>query len=493
MNKIKFYKVIAFVAFILPILFNGTIFMMAQAGTPNNRQESQEQLSPGTKCNKDAVTVILGVVRNKNDEPLEDIKITFYNQDSTIIYTCLTDQFGTYSSDDYLPSGWSGSWQPSLDGYSFKPSFRDTTNLQGLLTGQNFTRNDLLTVHFDPNEISICSGQAVTLTPQVSGGNESGYTYSWTDLQGNHLSNDLNYTVTPEANMEYVFIVFDGYHTAEDTIIVYVLDIPEAFEIDPKDHLNASICKNQHGARYSVPIVPNTTYSWSVDPPSAGHIAIGGDKHSCMVNWNAEGISEATLMVELTNNLGCNAKSIFELTFDNFTAPETTIRQKGTSGLLFCDSIPNASYTWGFSPKSNILQDQIVESGHNNYFFFNNFNPALNFYWVEIQDDQSCITRFYFDYETGTNHFASKDFMVFPNPFNETLTIGLSGEPQGNTRIIISDLFGKQVFEHILPETYEGNYTINTRSFDPGFYIVSIYVNDTHIYSTKIIKTESIH
>ncbi|MFT5513583.1 MAG: hypothetical protein ACI8SE_001992 [Bacteroidia bacterium] len=97
--------------------------------------------------------------------------------------------------------------------------------------------------------------------------------------------------------------------------------------------------------------------------------------------------------------------------------------------------------------------------------------------------DQFCdsITLF----TTGIIHLEYPQLEIFPNPFQDQLSIVLPKEPC--KRIEIVGVLGQTVLVKHL-HNQSGVYSINTKDLDTGFYIINVYAENDQNYTSTIIK-----
>jgi hypothetical protein len=78
------------------------------------------------------------------------------------------------------------------------------------------------------------------------------------------------------------------------------------------------------------------------------------------------------------------------------------------------------------------------------------------------------------------------DLNIYPNPFQDYLTIKFKQNLKENLTIEIIDILGKiQVAQIFTPQEY---YSLNLCNLHIGYYIMNLYLDNTIIASAKIIK-----
>jgi hypothetical protein len=81
--------------------------------------------------------------------------------------------------------------------------------------------------------------------------------------------------------------------------------------------------------------------------------------------------------------------------------------------------------------------------------------------------------------------FDNKQIKVYPNPFNDQVTIENNSQA-AITKVSICDLLGREVIT-LNPEQ-TGNITVNTQHLNNGIYFINVYNNNSDNYTIKLIK-----
>jgi hypothetical protein len=396
------------------------------------------------------------------------------------VYEAYTNDTGYYEAELY--HGWNGTITPYKYIHSFNPSFHITDSLTGSIT-RNFDATLHAPLFLSLENIEICLGEGATLKPTVVGGAVGNYFYEWKtgDLI---IGYDSILFVSPEITTNYIITVNDGTNSASETAIVTVHPLPEYHQIIQND---PEICQNQRGTRFSTDTLAHHSYIWSIEPEVAGTI-FAHNQGACIVNWNAAGTDSPKLMLKVLNQNGCEIISEHDLTFESGIVPQTEILRKSNSNLLYCDSLANATYIWGFSPLSDPMFDSVVQTGAKHYCYFDNLNPA-NYYWVEIETENTCQTRIYCNTElVGTVAQEIPNVSVRPVPFDDFLEIHIPQAISGRLSITINDMMGRDVLNAVFKASNNNTYHINTINVLPGIYILIIQTDSNYRFSQKVIK-----
>lgn len=425
---------------------------------------------------------------NKDGVGVDSVKLDFRTTDTLIDnlyfysnYESSTNDTGYYEITLY--HGWQGTITPSKYLHSFTPTERLVSQpLFNNLLQQNFstTLSEALSVLLE--DMEICYGQEAILDPDVSGGSGS-YSYIWM-MNNSIIGNDPLLTVSPSLTTSYILTVDDGIVSISDTAVVHVNPLPQQAQVFQKE---PDICNNQQGARFSTTFLPDHDYLWSIVPAHTG-ILYADSKGACIVNWNAAATESSKLILKVRNQHDCETQSEHEIVFSAGIAPQLEIIRKGNSNLLFCDSLANATYTWGFSPRNDLMIDNVIETGIKHYCYFNNFNTAINYYWVELETENACKTRIYYNLGVGVVVQKKPGVIVHPVPFNDFLDIHFPEATTGMLNITLSDMVGRTVLNTMIHNNGSISHRLETNMIKPGIYVLFIFSDSNFSYSRKVIK-----
>ncbi|MFN0188257.1 MAG: T9SS type A sorting domain-containing protein [Bacteroidia bacterium] len=119
-----------------------------------------------------------------------------------------------------------------------------------------------------------------------------------------------------------------------------------------------------------------------------------------------------------------------------------------------------------------------------------NFLPAnmLNYFPFNFPD--SNITPVIYDLcaLTGMNQVNESDISLFPNPFENQITINSSQLVKGETTFTINTISGQEVFNRFV-KNYTGTIQLNIGELNTGIYFLKIS-NGSNLITKKIIKYE---
>lgn len=89
---------------------------------------------------------------------------------------------------------------------------------------------------------------------------------------------------------------------------------------------------------------------------------------------------------------------------------------------------------------------------------------------------------------SGTGELQNDEhFTVFPNPFDNTLTIAI--KEMSVTHITLSDIAGREIMRQDVPAgAGSSNVELLTESIQPGFYTVALYNGDQQTGLQKLVK-----
>mgnify|MGYP001813428253 CR=1 FL=1 len=174
----------------------------------------------------------------------------------------------------------------------------------------------------------------------------------------------------------------------------------------------------------------------------------------------------------------CNNNNLTALNLS--TAPDLFLLYTMNNQLESLDISGNAALRF-FRAENNSLISLDIRNGANDLIneFVITQNPNLLCVFVDDSnasyledwelDDTSTFVEDNSECETlSVNEYFSTDFMLYPNPANEEVHIGLNTP---NTNIKLYTMKGQLLFEK---ELAQGSNAINISNFNPGLYVVAI-------------------
>jgi hypothetical protein len=220
---------------------------------------------------------------------------------------------------------------------------------------------------------------------------------------------------------------------------------------------------------------------------------------SYSINWQFEGLSidAASANLTLADSLnaysvsvtnsenGCTSDSTYTLV--SIALPEILTISQLTEGLLAMNSDAGYSYNWGYT--SAATGTEITVSTASDYAYFENFDPANNYYWVEYANESGCVRRVYYNApptnisETDTN----ESFIAYPIPAENTLTIQSS--ILGTRSKIVYSVFntqGQMVLTGEL-QAIDNKTELNVSALSQGQYFVK-FITGQELYTLRFSK-----
>jgi large repetitive protein len=209
-----------------------------------------------------------------------------------------TYSYGLYNAGGNLVAGTSGTGTTAVaTGLAPGQYTWRVTGIDGCNSSLTIQINSFNTLTVDlGNDLSICTGQSVTLTPQVQGGSTP-YTYLWSNA-GETTS---SITVSPNSNRNYVVRVTDaaGNCTVTDDINVTIDNSLDA-------RFNTSLDTQCIGQPITFTMVNPVTgtgyiYDWNFGPNSV--IASGSNEGPYDIVWSTTGTKNVSLTL---SKAGCS-------------------------------------------------------------------------------------------------------------------------------------------------------------------------------------------
>jgi len=290
---------------------------------------------------------------------------------------------------------------------------------------------------FRPNmKLGICNPPLDTLT------------YAWTPSTGLSNAAIANPTfVATASSQSYIVSVTDGILTRYDTVNIGVGIIPTAVA-----SMDATICD---GESVLLNATGGATYAWN---NGLGN----GQSHTVSPSITT------IYQVIVASSDGCSDTDNVVITVNPLPIVSITLAANELiANIGFTD------YTWYLdgneiaSGNSNIYTDSVLLNG---------------VYTVEVTDNNGCEnTSAAYTYALNSLESEKASIILYPNPFNNTITVG-SSDIHPNSSIRITDLSGK--VHHVEYNYSNENIQIDGRSLSSGIYILEI----EGIGKRKIVK-----
>ena len=171
---------------------------------------------------------------------------------------------------------------------------------------------------------------------------------------------------------------------------------------------------------------------------------------------------------------------------------ETTIKMVSTSHNYILDRIEN-SLTWNFNniQLPGTLQNPTASKG---YIMFK-VKPKVGYAVGDIIPNTAAI---YFDYnpaiitntcsteffqQLGTSEFENANFVFYPNPASDLVTVSLKNNVDSIAKIVVYDVLGKTI-AMVNPTNEMASQTIDLTAVETGIYMIEVTTNS----NMKVIK-----
>jgi hypothetical protein len=251
----------------------------------------------------------------------------------------------------------------------------------------------------------VCENETINLTvsPQLS--------CNWSGLYTG-TQNDISFIGTSTGNL--ILVTTNNYGCANsESITITVNPIPY-----PIISGSQAICQNSYWETYSIPSTSNQI-NWTV---TNGDIMSSSNANDVVIHWGL-GTTGTLNVTETITETGCHNDYSYTVLLGENVALDTAEVLQLSSSVLYT---PNdySFMNWGY--ESILTQIPVSIGVYSQYCEFPNFNPSLNYYWVEIGDGNGCITKSYFN---NPNFIANTQILeqnlveIFPNPTEGEINI----------------------------------------------------------------------
>jgi hypothetical protein len=141
-----------------------------------------------------------------------------------------------------------------------------------------------------------------------------------------------------------------------------------------------------------------------------------------VIHWGL-GTTGTVNVTETISETGCSNNYTYTVLLGENVALDTAEVLQLSSSVLYT---PNdySFMNWGY--ESITTQVPVSIGVYTQYCEFPNFNPSLNYYWVEIGDGNGCITKSYFNnpnFVANIPNVEQSNVEIFPNPTEGILNI----------------------------------------------------------------------
>jgi hypothetical protein len=236
--------------------------------------------------------------------------------------------------------------------------------------------------------LTICTGETATLTPAIQIGQNLWFTAA---SGGTLLSTSPSYT-TPvlgtAGTYRYYLEVVDGNGCASATRTEGQVWVVNPVVPPPPITGPTSVCSNSSHS-YSIPAIPNVTYTWSGLPTGAS-ITQGQGTNQIEINWGAARSGSYTLVV--VPNYPCGPGASQQVVIQVSEPPARPLAITGPSQLCIGSTAtynvttrPGETYTWSLNPPGPTLTPIV---GPSTTITWN----TAGIYALEVQAQNQCGT-----------------------------------------------------------------------------------------------------
>jgi hypothetical protein len=344
-------------------------------------------------------------------------------------------------------------------------------------TSENCTSYDTLNVIIHANPVFVMNNTSVTCANQpieflisdvaVGGSITPNYTVNWINNNG-FLSDENPFIENSASAGNYLIsaVVTESAHncSATDTLEVTVTTGPSFV------HPRASETCFGENVLLTIDSVNTADYSvlWTF-PESTTE----GNSATLALND-----SITTYTVSLSNNVtGCITDSTYYV--EALPLPSAFEISLLTNGLLAIETDNNNGLTWGYTSAATGIE--IIIGATDNYAYFENFDPANNYYWAEYANTNGCVLRVYFNQPLNIETPSADAFVAYPIPVSDQLNIESDSFRQSSTfTFSIMGSLG-QVLEQGIAQSNHNRITLDISKLSAGQYYIVLHTHATHL------------
>jgi hypothetical protein len=431
--------------------------------------------------------IVAGRILDEEDFPVEGLIIRFKDEIGNSFYDT-SDSEGNYLVS--LNIGWSGEIIPVSNNYTFFPALVFINDLDDDTSGIDFVAfSQPLNILFPEKELFVCEGSSLYSNPQVTGGMQSLYSFSWSSSPEGFSSTSLNPELSVLSDTTIYFLtVNDGYFQEIDSVILIKMSLPTIKMIEGKDE----VCRNQAGLVYRIMDVENDeSYLWDL-PEGGGYIESGENTDKIVVDW-ANDSGNYKLILSAINSDGCSSASEKEIKIKAANAPlKTSVKRKGETGnILIAETDVADNYQWGFTDKLT-GKEIYVQGATDRFCEMPHLNIDKYYYWVDAwwyDSDTGCYSRSYYNVPLViTDEEDNYDLSIYPNPVKSSINIKVNDLMYGKVSIDVINLSGLSLKKlNVVKRKNEENFNVSVEDLMPGLYVVKVF-NGKYLQIGKFVK-----
>ena len=205
------------------------------------------------------------------------------------------------------------------------------------------------------NDTSICSGSAITITPNLKGE----FRYLWST---GATTSQIN--VAPITKTDYWLKIYNGMITLTDTITVQTYALPSIPGTIATTGGSSRVCPGD-SRTYSTTLVSGLTYNWTV--PTGAVINSGQGTKTINVSYNNNFIANGTLSVSASNGCGTSVLRTITISRNIVAIPGAMSGQNfglcnATNINYFVTNATGITYAWTVPLSSSIVSGQGTNS-----------------------------------------------------------------------------------------------------------------------------------
>lgn len=304
-------------------------------------------------------------------------------------------------------------------------------------------------------DVTVCKGTCVTVSPSVSGGAGSNYTFLWDDGM-----TTPSRTVCPDVTTTYTVMVTDDQgNTGADTVTITVLPNPRGV-LFPKVYsfcYNGSNDVNPSHVAYMDQPASNYIYNWLPTP------GLAGNPTTLLANNDAFNLDEAssdtlnypkTLCVQVIDVNGCASVLCSDIQYRGMCTD--------TCFVIVTDSITTTITDTLYTFINDTIYTQVSDTS-----------------FIAIEDTLIINVLLSFNNEPATAY----DIKCYPNPAGALLYIDIGeAETLKDMRAVLTSESGVTVFSQTIAEKVT---TWKVGDKPKGLYFISFYDGPGNLLNTK--------
>jgi len=185
---------------------------------------------------------------------------------------------------------------------------------------------------------------------------------------------------------------------------------------------------------------------------------------------------------------GCEGSSLLNVVFSGSAPDMQDVNILSESlNTLYCPNNSFMYYKWGYTSVQTGIDAFIGQN--ESYATYSVFDPTNYYYWVDLGDDLSCLTRSYYNspqivYSVSENH-SNVSLSIYPNPsLNDFIYLSIDSDNFQLGQCQVWSMDGKMISASLVNQ---GTNRLDISDFSAGVYQFRVVLENGEVINRTII------